>query len=159
MNRGWRELLESLGGGKGGRSGAHSTTVHDLVRTLERLSGYVESVTISNGLPARIWKSLQGVGLSRDEIARVVGTSPKTIQRKEANQQLLDVAQGDRTMRLLRVTVQAAEAFGDVDAALAWLRTPNTVLVGKTPLDMVTTEAGTGLVRRALGVIEYGGVA
>ncbi len=83
----------------------------------------------------------------------------RTIQRKEAQQQLLDVAEGDRTMRLLRVAVQAVEAFGDVDVALAWLRTPNTALVGKTPLDMVTTEAGTGLVRRALGVIEYGGVA
>jgi putative toxin-antitoxin system antitoxin component (TIGR02293 family) len=123
------------------------------------MSGYAESATISNGLPARTWKSLQGVGLSRDEIAHVVGTSPKTIQRKEAQQQLLDVAEGDRTMRLLRVAVQAVEAFGNLDAALAWLRTPNTALVGKTPLDMVATEAGTGLVRRALGVIEYGGVA
>jgi putative toxin-antitoxin system antitoxin component (TIGR02293 family) len=152
-------LLESLGGEAGGRSGDRSTTVHDLVLALDRMSGYAENATISSGLPVRTWKSLQGVGLSRDEIARVVGASPKTIQRKEAQRQLLDVAEGDRTMRLLRVVVQAAETFGDVETALAWLRAPNTALVGKAPLEMVTTEAGTGLVRRALGVIEYGGVA
>ena len=62
-------------------------------------------------------------------------------------------------MRLMRITVEANEAFGDPAKAMAWMRRPNSALLGKTPLDMIVTEAGAALVRRSLGVIAYGGVA
>ena len=62
-------------------------------------------------------------------------------------------------MRLLHVTTEAVEAFGETDKALTWMRRANVALLGKTPLAMIASEAGTALVRRALGVIAYGGVA
>jgi putative toxin-antitoxin system antitoxin component (TIGR02293 family) len=122
-------------------------------------SPFSESAAIKRGLPAGTWRALQKIGLTRDEIAAVLGNSAKTIRRKEDSGEALDVAEGDRTMRLLRVITEAAEAFGDTAKALSWMRRPNTALLGKTPLEMIATDAGTALVRRALGVIAYGGVA
>jgi putative toxin-antitoxin system antitoxin component (TIGR02293 family) len=118
-----------------------------------------ESSAIERGLPATTWRQLQRVGFTRDEIATVVGNSAKTIRRKENRSERLDVSEGDRTMRLLRVTVEAIESIGDADRAVQWMRRSNIALGGQTPLAALATEAGTALVRRALGVIAYGGIA
>ena len=118
-----------------------------------------EFTAIVRGLPAAAWRSLERAGYSRDEISAVVGNTPKTIRRKEKRDEPLDLTEGDRTMRLMRITVEATDAFGDQAKALAWMRRPNVALLGKTPLEMIATEAGTALVRRSIGVIAYGGVA
>ncbi len=118
-----------------------------------------EFAAIVHGLPAAAWHVLERRGYSHDEISAVVGNTSETIRRKEARDERLDLTEGDRTMRLMRITLEAADAFGDENKALAWMRRPNTALVGKTPLEMIVTEAGTALVRRSLGVIAYGGVA
>jgi putative toxin-antitoxin system antitoxin component (TIGR02293 family) len=118
-----------------------------------------EFAAIVRGLPAAAWRSLERAGYSQSEISGVVGNTPRKIRRKEKRHELLDLTEGDRTMRLMRITVEAVEAFGDQSKALAWMRRPNAALLGKKPLEMIVTEAGTALVRRSLGVIAYGGVA
>jgi putative toxin-antitoxin system antitoxin component (TIGR02293 family) len=118
-----------------------------------------ESSAIERGLPASAWRYLQRVGFTREEIASVVGNSAKTIRRKESRSERLDISEGDRTMRLLRITVEAIEAIGDANKAVQWMRRSNLALAGQTPLAALATEAGTALVRRALGVIAYGGIA
>ncbi|MDB5072929.1 MAG: Toxin-antitoxin system antitoxin component, family [Candidatus Eremiobacteraeota bacterium] len=123
------------------------------------ISAASESTAIRNGLPAVTWNELQLLGFTRDEIANVVGTSEKTIQRKVSTSERLGTAEGDRTMRLIRIMLQALETFGDADKAFAWLRRANRALHGQTPLAAMVTEAGASLIRRALGVIAYGGVA
>lgn len=135
------------------------TTVREIRDLFADLSPLSESAAIEAGLSAATWRTLQEIGFSRDEISLVVGNSPKTIRRKENRDEPLDVPEGDRTMRFLRLLVEAADAFGDAAKALKWMRRSNIALSGKTPLDMIATEAGTALVRRALGVIAYGGVA
>jgi len=135
------------------------STVGEMRDFFVDLSPMSESAAIESGLSAATWRTLQEIGFSRDEISLVVGISPKTIRRKENRDESLDVPEGDRTMRFLRLMVEAADAFGDADKALKWMRRPNVALRGKTPLAMIATEAGTALVRRALGVIAYGGVA
>jgi putative toxin-antitoxin system antitoxin component (TIGR02293 family) len=62
-------------------------------------------------------------------------------------------------VRLFKITAEAFEGFGDPDKAMSWMRRTNRALGGKTPLEMIATEAGTALVRRSLGAIAYGGVA
>jgi putative toxin-antitoxin system antitoxin component (TIGR02293 family) len=131
----------------------------DVLERFGTLSLADESLAIRNGLSANVWQALQLLGFDRAEIARIIGTSEKTIHRKIAVSETLDIAEGDRTMRLIRIMVHAMNAFGDVDKALVWLRRSNRALEGRTPLDALVTEAGTALIRRSLGVIEYGGVA
>jgi putative toxin-antitoxin system antitoxin component (TIGR02293 family) len=98
---------------------------------LHQPSPMAEYTAIVRGLPAAAWRSLERAGYSRDEISAVVGKNPKTIRRKEKRDEPLDSAEGDRTMRLMRITVEATDAFGDQGKALAWMRRPNVALLGK----------------------------
>ncbi len=115
--------------------------------------------SIRAGLAPHVWAQLRGIGFTPPEIAAVVGVSEKTISRRQNGKECLDVVEGDRTMRLAQITLEAAQAFGALDLAMRWLRKANRVLGGAKPLDLIATEPGTVLVRRVLGTIEYGGLA
>ncbi len=122
-------------------------------------SGYELAQSIRDGISYKVWLELRRIGFSVAELATVVGISEKTISRKQQAHERLDVVEGDRTMRLAHVTLDAARAFGDLDKAMRWLRKPNRVLAGEKPIDLIATEPGAALVNQVLGTIEYGGVA
>jgi putative toxin-antitoxin system antitoxin component (TIGR02293 family) len=127
---------------------------------LRELPAAVESNAIEHGLPATsTWGSLEELGFTKLEIAQVVDTSEKTIRRKEKKAERLGVAEGDRTMRLLRIVAETVDAIGDREKALRWLRKPNRALGGKKPLEAIATERGVAMVRQSLAAIAYGGVA
>ena len=121
--------------------------------------GFRIAASIRAGLSAKFWLELRRLGLTSPELAAVIGVSEKTISRKQHGREPLDVVEGDRTLRITHLVLEAAHAFGDLGKALRWLRKPNRALGGESPLDLAVTEPGTALVRRALGVVEYGGVA
>lgn len=121
--------------------------------------GHELAQSIREGISYKVWLGLRGIGFSAAELAAAVGVSEKTLSRKQQAHERLDIVEGDRTMRLAHVTLEAARAFGDLDKAMRWLRKPNRVLAGEKPLDLITTEPGAELVNQALGTVEYGGVA
>ncbi len=131
-----------------------NAALSDILERFHALSLADESIAIQNGLSANTWNGLQYLGFGRDEIATVVGTSEKTVHRKITMSETLGIAEGDRTMRLIRIMLHAINAIGNLDKGLTWLRRSNRALEGQTPLQSLVTEAGTSLVRRALGVIE-----
>ncbi|HEV3086849.1 MAG TPA: MbcA/ParS/Xre antitoxin family protein [Candidatus Elarobacter sp.] len=148
--------------------------VSRIFRSLERLRGGVSLLDttyrreedalelaseIRAGLTTASWSDLRKTGFTAPELAAVIGVSEKTISRKQGSRELLGVAEGDRTLRLAQITLEAARAFGALDKAMRWLRKANRVLGGEIPLDLIATEPGTTLVRRVLGTIEYGGLA
>ncbi len=122
-------------------------------------SDYAAVKAIRSGVPARTWADLRDIGFTAPELASILGISEKTIARKQQRRAPLDVVEGDRTVRLAQIVVDAAQAFGDVDKAFAWLRKPNRVMGGERPIDLIATEPGAALVRQGLGVIEYGGLS
>ena len=68
-------------------------------------------------------------------------------------------SEADKVARLGEVLAEATEAFGgDAEKARRWLQSPVRYLGGKTPREMLVTEAGTALVRESIGAIAYGGV-
>jgi putative toxin-antitoxin system antitoxin component (TIGR02293 family) len=113
------------------------------------------------GLPASALEDLLRAGLELVEIARVVGVSERTLQRKRERgpSGSLDVAESDRTIRLARILAQADRCIGNHEKALHWLRTPNLALGDRVPLDLLATEPGAEMVRQSLVTIAYGGVA
>lgn len=62
-------------------------------------------------------------------------------------------------VRLAEFADLAAGAFGDEAKGKRWLTAPNAALAGATPLSLLASSYGAERVRRALSVIEYGGVA
>lgn len=117
------------------------------------------AAAIRGGIASEAWARLRGLGFTPPELAFVVGVSEKTISRKKCGGAALTIAEGDRTVRLAQLTIEAAHAFGDLDKAMRWLRKPNRLLGGEKPLELIATEPGTAMVRTALGAVEYGGVA
>ena len=130
----------------------------DATATLPQ-SGHELALSIRDGISYKVWLELRRIGYSAAELAAVVGISEKTVSRKQQAHERLDVVEGDRTMRLAHITLDAAQAFGDLDKAMRWLRKPNRMLAGEKPIDLMTTEPGAAIVNQVLGTIEYGGVA
>jgi putative toxin-antitoxin system antitoxin component (TIGR02293 family) len=64
--------------------------------------------------------------------------------------------QSDRLSRVLRIIDNAYETFGDPTKANAWLRRPNQLLDGETPLNRLDTDFGTRQVEAILGRIAHG---
>ena len=116
---------------------------------------------VSAGLTAVALEDLLAAGLDIGEIARVIGISERTLQRKRERGAAarLDVAAGDRAVRLARILSEADRYIGDHENALRWLRTKNWGLGDRVPLHLIATEPGVEMVRQSLLAIAYGGVA
>jgi len=97
--------------------------------------------------------------LTVEEMARLLDVATRSVNRKEKSKQPLSVSEGDRAFRLARIADLAVQLIGDREKASSWLRTPNTYLGGKTPVEMLDTEVGTDFVSQSLYSIAYGGVA
>jgi hypothetical protein len=71
--------------------------------------------------------------------------------------ELLGPHQGEMALRIGRVLTVAAEALGSLDAARAFLRTPNFALGGALPRELLKTAEGEQLVLSELQTQAAGG--
>ncbi len=101
----------------------------------------------------------RALNLTVEDITDVLGSSLRTISRKERGRNTLSPTEADRAYRLARVADLAVESIGDAKRATAWLSTPSTYLGHRTPLQMLDTELGTMYVEQSLAAIAHGGVA
>ncbi len=128
-------------------------------KTLRRsVANSAELISITReGLPAEIVPSLATeLPIDRASVARVVGISGRTLSRRIASNSRLSAEESDRTVRLARVLALAKNTLGDGDKASHWLKTPNRVLQGQTPFELLDTDAGVQSVETILGRIAYG---
>ncbi|MBZ8182378.1 type II RES/Xre toxin-antitoxin system antitoxin [Oscillatoria salina] len=95
-------------------------------------------------------------GLSKVQIATLLGTSERTISRRKKSSKPLDVTESDRLYRLARIIARAIAVFEDSETAKNWLNRPNRALAEATPLELLDTDAGTQKVDELLDKIEYG---
>ncbi len=117
-----------------------------------------ELITITRqGLPASILPAIAlKLSMDRSAVARVVGISGRTLSRRIAAHSRLSPEESDRMVRLARVLAFATETLGDFAKASKWLQTPNRVLQGTAPFDLLDTDAGVQSVETVLGRIAYG---
>lgn len=64
--------------------------------------------------------------------------------------QRLSADEGDRLFRVLHVLVVAESLFGDRDKALHWLAKPKRRFGGSSPIELLNTYTGAGLVEELL---------
>jgi putative toxin-antitoxin system antitoxin component (TIGR02293 family) len=115
-------------------------------------------ISAGNVTGARVRTLRQGLELTLGDVAHVLGTSERSVMRKEQSKARLTVAEGDRAYRLARVADLATELIGDADRARRWLKTPHRYLGNETPIALLDTEIGTDLVIESLYAIAYGGI-
>ena len=111
---------------------------------------------IRKGIPAAAVESLlKAMQLSQAELARALGIPERTLARRK-REGVLTSEESAKLLRLARAVGRAGEVFEDPQAALHWLKSPNSALSGATPLSLLDTDIGAESVLDTLGRIEHG---
>lgn len=113
---------------------------------------------VEERLPLASVESLSAHGMSDDEIYHFIVPRRTLVHRKSRHESLTH-EESDRAVRIARITSLAEEVFGDDPKAARWLRKAKTRFEGRTPLELLRTEAGARLVEELLLQLDYGFVA
>src|ERR1700709_1096471 len=98
---------------------------------------------VREGVPVKALLLLaERLDLRQAEIAEKIGIPLRTLTRRMSSDARLTPTESDRTVRLAQVYATAVETLGDGQKATAWLKTPNRVLRGGSPLDQLDTDPG-----------------
>ena len=120
------------------------------IRTGDELASMVEK-----RLPVTTIKSLVRGGLSDAEVYQLI-VPRRTLAHRIARHQPLSTGESDKAVRVARITAMAEQVFGEPARAWRWLRKPKVRFDGKTPVEMLATEAGARLVEEMIGQIDHG---
>src|SRR5437667_1076207 len=116
----------------------------ELIRQIQKGLRFSELETLQNS-----------IDLPFEQLAAKLSISRSTLQRRKAAGRL-SPDESDRVMRYSRLVRQAADFFGDIEKARAWLKHPQYGLGGAVTLDYATTETGAREVENLLGRMKYG---
>jgi putative toxin-antitoxin system antitoxin component (TIGR02293 family) len=110
---------------------------------------------VEKRLPAAAIQALVRGGLSDAEVYGLI-IPRRTLAHRMARRQPLSKDESDKAVRVARVTAMAEQAFGEQERAWRWLRKAKHRFSGKTPIEMLATEAGARLVEEMVAQIEDG---
>lgn len=111
---------------------------------------------IRRGIPATAVEALtRSIHVNQSELAAALGIPERTLARRK-KEGVLNSEETAKLVRLARVVERAGQVFEDLDAALDWLKSPNTSLGGATPLSLLDIDVGAESVLDTLGRIEHG---
>ncbi len=116
----------------------------ELIRQIQKGLRFSELETLQNSLH-----------MPFEQLAAKLAISRSTLQRRKAAGRL-SPDESDKVIRYSRLVRQAADLFGDIEKARAWLKHPQYGRGGAVPLDYARTEAGAREVENLLGRIKYG---
>lgn len=124
-------------------------------------SNHLAMVQIAkDGMPASAFNELLVItGLSKDDLASILGLSYKTIQRYEKDNKRFNPLNSEQLAKIIALYQQANEIFSDLNAFNRWLRKPAYGLGNLVPISLLTTSGGIDLIREELIRIEYGVLA
>lgn len=96
------------------------------------------------------------VGLTDKEMAYALNMTPRNLHRLKDDQRFSTDA-SERLLLLKNLLLHALDTFeGRKTTVLQWLRTPIRELANQTPLQLLDTVTGFGLVDDVLGRLDYG---
>lgn len=96
------------------------------------------------------------VGLTDKEMAYALNMTPRNLHRLKDDQRFGTDA-SERLMLLKNLLLHALDTFeGQKSIVLRWLRIPIVELANQTPLQLLDTVTGFGLVDDVLGRLDYG---
>ncbi len=124
------------------------------------MNGALDLATeVARGLPSasldHAVADFEAHGVPSAAIYELIGTT-RALVRKCRHHTRLSHDESDRLSRLARVSARAVEAFGDAHRGTHWLYTANRALVGRRPIELLASDAGTTVVVAVLGRIEHG---
>jgi putative toxin-antitoxin system antitoxin component (TIGR02293 family) len=118
-------------------------------------SGEELASLVEKRLPATAVKALVRGGLSDAEVYQLI-LPRRTLAHRIANHQPLSRDESDKAVRVARIAAMAEQTFGEPARAWRWLRKPKGRFDGRTPVEMLATEAGARLVEEMVVEFDYG---
>jgi putative toxin-antitoxin system antitoxin component (TIGR02293 family) len=110
---------------------------------------------VSVGLPTAVFERLLELQvLDSADVSLIMPM--RSFRRRNATRSRLTTEESDRLVRVVRLTLAAADAFGDMERGKSWMRTPNPAMRGSRPVELVQTSVGTRVVEQILGRIIHG---
>ncbi|TFZ35969.1 DUF2384 domain-containing protein [Pseudomonas syringae] len=94
------------------------------------------------------------LALGPRQMEALFNASISTLERRQRQQQSLDLVASERLDRVAMIASHALQVFATPERAGQWLVTRNTSLGGRTPLQLCETGLGTTQVHRALVALE-----
>jgi putative toxin-antitoxin system antitoxin component (TIGR02293 family) len=113
---------------------------------------------VEQRLPLTSVESLSKNGMTDEEIYRLI-VPRRTLVHRKSRREPLTHDESDRAVRIARMASLAEEVFGNDAKAARWLRKPKSRFDGRTPFELLSTEAGARLVEGMLLQLDYGFVA
>lgn len=95
------------------------------------------------------------LGLTQEELCKILHISTKTFQRFTDSQNL-DIYTTEQAIEMSLIYHKAIQLFNNSVAVQQWLKTPLMALNGQTPLSLLDTGIGANLVLNTLGRLEEG---
>ncbi len=96
------------------------------------------------------------VGLTDKEMAYILGMTPRNLHRLTPDQRFGTVA-SERLLLLKNILLHALDTFNEKpNIVLQWLRNPIRELDDQSPVQLMDTVTGFGLVDDVLGRLDYG---
>jgi putative toxin-antitoxin system antitoxin component (TIGR02293 family) len=80
----------------------------------------------------------------------------RTLAHRKSRLEPLTHDESDRAVRIARITSLAEEVFGEDAKAARWLRKPKSRFDGRSPFELLSTEAGARLVEEMILQLDYG---
>lgn len=109
-----------------------------------------------NGLPTDVADLIVNTGmLTRDELHNLV-IPERTLRDRKKHGKSLAQDEADRLLRVIRVIERATAAFESREKAMRWLRKPKRRLGGRSPMDVLGSDAGVTEIINWLDRIDYG---
>lgn len=110
---------------------------------------------VEDGLAIGAIEGLRRSGLTDEEIYSLI-VPRRTLTHRRARREALSREESDRAVRLARIAALAEHVFGDSKRAWHWLRAGKRHFQGRSPLQLMVTEAGARLVEELLYRIDEG---
>jgi putative toxin-antitoxin system antitoxin component (TIGR02293 family) len=80
----------------------------------------------------------------------------RTWKHRKSRREPLSREESERAIRAAKILARAQAVMGDEESALDWLRAPKRRFEGRSPIQMLSTEAGGRLVEQMLIQIDQG---
>ena len=113
---------------------------------------------VAGGFDVKAIDALKQSGVTDAEVGYLIIKS-RTLSHRRANGGRLTVDESDRAARVARGLALAERTFANREKASRWLHRSLGALGGRTPMELIRTDAGARVVENLLARISWGAAA
>ena len=116
------------------------------------------AMAVDMGFKVDAIDALRERGVTDREIGDLI-IKPRTLSHRRANRSKLTVEESDRAARVARAFALAEKTFANRDKAERWLHKSLNSFGGRTPMELIRTDAGARIVENLMARISWGAPA